>query len=170
LNGYRLSVEISPAQFPLFMLVLLSTIQDLVSVVFEMSVVNKRVIVVMLVSLIISSAAILISFSAYSVAGSIRFAPTMNYSTKSLGQTFNWAVAEVVEIQGNLYAYLGYEVTLSSGRTLRLAKWQNGWMELTYHFLSYEYSPFPANVTLSPYKLQVNDLNNDYLTALFFET
>jgi hypothetical protein len=123
----------------------------------------------MLVSLVISAAGILISFSAYSVARSIRFAPTMNYTSISLGQKIDWAVGGVIEVQGNIYAYLGNEVSVSSMRTLRFAKWQSNWIELTYSFFGYEYNPFPANITLSPYKLQVYDLNNNYLTAQFSE-
>ena len=93
----------------------------------------------------------------------------------SLGQRYGWKLGEVIDVQGTLYAYLGYEIAPYGDRiaySLRLARWQNTWVELTY-FLgetdfrsSYYHS---VNVTLSPYKLQIFVYSNDYLNATFNE-
>jgi hypothetical protein len=89
-----------------------------------------------------------------------------NYTSINLGQKFNWTVAEVINIQGNLYAYLGYEpLPPSIYDRLHVARWQNAWLDLTYAV----WLP-PFNVTLAPYRLQVGFYSNDYLTATFFES
>ena len=64
------------------------------------------------------------------MAKSTQATPPVTATRISIGQKFNWTVAEVVDVQGNLYAYLGYEIL--TVETLRIAKWQNGWIELTY--------------------------------------
>ncbi len=89
-----------------------------------------------------------------------------------LGEEFNWKVAEVVNIQGNMYGYLGYESITSNMVTMRLAKWQNGWMELTFSF-TYVAPPYGPrlfqNFTLSPYILEVSDFQYFNLTARFIK-
>lgn len=131
--------------------------------VFIMSMLTPRLLVAVLSSIAISLVALLMSFSAYSVAKSIQVAPTLEYTTISLGQKFNWRVAEVVEVQGNLYAYLGYEFP-----SHHLAKWLDGWMELSYRL---DTNDLPINVTLAPYTLQVYTVETDlYLVAQFIES
>jgi len=131
-----------------------------------------------LIATIVSFASI--GLSTYSVARSIQTAPIMTSTSISLGQKFNWTVAEVVDVQGNLFAYLGYDIpfrypTEWCSITLRLAKWQNGWMELSYSFFTYvsysnEVSFYMEKVTLSPYILEIYAFNNNYLTATFLES
>jgi len=117
-----------------------------------------------LFSIVISLAAM--GFSTYSVTRSIQAAPIMTSTSISLEEEFNWAVAEIVEVQGNLYAYLGYMRHDAAWRLLRLAKWQDCWIEITYSVIDY-----PRNVSLSPYILQVSSSpNNNYFTAQFFES
>jgi len=131
----------------------------------KVSMVNQKVWAGILSSIVISLAAI--ALSTYVMTRSIQAAPMVTSTSISLGQKFNWKVAEVVDIQGNLYAYLGYEIpSTTTYNTLRLVKWQNGWLELTYSITRI----LPGNVTLSPYKLQIYDFNLDYLTAQFFES
>lgn len=97
--------------------------------------------------------------------------PPTAYTSISLGQKFNWSIAEVVDIQQNYYVYLGHDVSsvywTMSGRpstgTIHLAKWLNGWVELYYK------DGFPQNVSLSPYTLQIYHYSNNYLTGEFIE-
>jgi len=83
--------------------------------------------------------------------------PPTAYTSISLGQKFNWSIAEVVDVQQNCYVYGGHDVSCVgwdwSGRpsvgTIHLAKWLNGWVELCYK------DGFPQNVSLSPYTLHL---------------
>ena len=130
--------------------------------VFEMNMLSQKIGVAVLSSIVISLASM--GLSTYSATRSIQATPTMNYTTISLGQKFNWTVAEVVEIQGNLYAYLGYEWP-----SHHFARWQNGWMELSYHYIDPNY--LPRNFTLAPYILQVYTYITDlYVVAQFYES
>jgi hypothetical protein len=126
--------------------------------------------------MIISLAAIAIS--TYTTIKGIQATPLPSVVSTSigLGQKFNWTVAEVVEVQGNLYVYCGHTVssvywditngTRPSVGTLHLAKWQNGWIELFY----YVPNTLTLNVSLSPYELQIYSFSNDYLIATFLES
>lgn len=97
--------------------------------------------------------------------------PPTAYTSISLGQKFNWSIAEVVDVQQNYYVYSGHDVssvywtyyTRPSVGTIHLAKWLNGWVELCYK------DGFPQNVSLSPYTLQIYYYSNNYLTCEFFE-
>ena len=123
------------------MLVLLYVSEECLEGV-KMSMFNQKVWIGILSSIVISLAAI--SLSTYSITRGIQTTPAVTSTPISLGQKCNWKMAEVVDVQGNLYAYLGWEASY-----LHLAKWQNGWMELSYYF-----GHFPQNATLSPYKLR----------------
>jgi len=114
-------------------------------------------------AIIISLAAIVMS--TYSMTKDIQTAPSVSATQRSIGENFNWKLGEVVDVQGNIYAYLGYQAN-----TLRIAKYQNGWIELTYGLWAYEWEQ--RNITLYPYKLLVEPqyVTNNYLTATFFET
>jgi len=123
---------------------------------------SQKVWVGVLSSIVISFASM--GLSTYTVTRNIQIAPTMASTPISLGQKFNWTVAEVVEVQGNLYAYLGYEFP-----SHHFARWQNGWMELSYHELDPYY--LPKNVTLTPYILRIYTYITDlYLVAQFLES
>lgn len=124
--------------------------------------VSQKIWFVVLSSIVISLASM--GVSTYSVTRSIQATPAVTSTPISLGQKFNWTVAEVIEVQGNLYAYLGYGFP-----SHQFARWQNGWMVLSYHDLDYYY--LPKNVTLTPYILRVYTYKTDlYLTAQFFES
>jgi len=97
--------------------------------------------------------------------------PPTAYTPISLGQKFNWSTAEIVNVQQNYYVYSGHDVSCVgwdwSGRpsvgTIHLAKWLNGWVELSYR------DGFPQKVSLSPYTLQIYYYSNNYLTCEFLE-
>jgi len=124
-----------------------------------------------LCAFIISLAAIAVS--TYSVTKDIQAAPSATATQRSTGENFKWKLGEVVDVQGNLYVYQGWNRlrysygtygSTSEYYSLSLARWQNRWLQLTYPF--YTTSP-EESVTLSPYKLQVFSFNNDYLNATF---
>lgn len=62
-------------------------------------------------SIILGSAAMLVSFEAYSLAKSTQIAPSVTATLRSIGERFRWNLGEVVDVQGNLYEYLGFVST-----------------------------------------------------------
>ncbi len=138
-----------------------------------MSILGSRYLVVAVVSIFLGIVALLVSFEAYSVATNNQTAASVNATQVNIGQNFKWKTGEVINIQGNQYAYLGYELNPQPDvdlYSLRLARLQNTWIELTY---SLTYQRFatnePTNVTLTPYKLQIINFNNDYLNATILQ-
>ena len=137
-----------------------------------MSELSRRVYVLTIVSFVLGLGATLTSITAYSLARSTQTAATITSTRTSIGEKFNWSVGEVVDVNGNFFAYRGFEVPVyvEAGGFLysvHLTRWQNAWIEVSYSFFTQ--SP-EANVTLSPYKLHIQEFNNNYLTATFFES
>ncbi len=145
------------------------------SLVLEMNRTNYGILAVALLAIVLASSALAMNTGYLTKADS---AGSSKATPVSPGQSFMWRVGEVIDVQGNLYAYSGLEINYQASGSnfihLHFARWQNGWIELRYFFNNAIANdgilPAPGYLALYPYQLRFQRFYTDKLNATFLES